>query len=80
MPPRLPAAPARWAAFFSPSGVDAARLAPEAPWNTVRKAAIGPTTAERLRREGLPPRAVADRPTPDALAAAIETADRTHRT
>lgn len=76
VPPLLPAgARPTWVAFFSPSGVEAARLAPDFPWNSVRTAAIGPTTAEALRQRGHAPAAIAEAPTPAALAAAIRAAD-----
>ncbi|MDX1531319.1 MAG: uroporphyrinogen-III synthase [Rhodothermales bacterium] len=64
----------RWAAFFSPSGVRAARETPGFPWNRLRRAAIGPTTAAALREAGFPPAAVTPSPTPEALATAVAAA------
>lgn len=66
--------PPDWVVFFSPSGVDAAREAVAVSWNRVRKAAIGPTTADALRAAAFSPAAVAAAPTPEALAAAISLA------
>lgn len=61
-----------WAVFFSPSGVEAVRRAQPRPGGeTVRKAALGPTTAGALREVGWPPEAVAVSPTPAALAEAM---------
>lgn len=64
-----------WLVFFSPSGVEAVRqsgaLAPGVP----RIAAIGPTTAEALAAADLPPEAVAEAPTPEAVARAIREVD-----
>lgn len=68
--PWLEEAPA-WAVFFSPSGMEAVQRSREAGWATVRKAAIGPTTAEALENAGWPPDAVARHPTPGALAEAL---------
>jgi uroporphyrinogen-III synthase len=61
-----------WLAFFSPSGREAVAksgIDPQAPH--VRLAAIGPTTAGALEEAGWPVDAVADAPTPEALAEAI---------
>jgi uroporphyrinogen-III synthase len=60
-----------WLVFFSPSGVETAEALAGPSWNRTRKAAIGPTTAEALRAAGFAPAAVADAPTPAALAAAL---------
>lgn len=65
-----------WLVFFSPSGVETAEALAGPSWNRIRKAAIGPTTAEALRTAGFAPDAVADAPTPDALAAALTHAYR----
>ena len=63
-----------WVVFFSPSGVEAVQAVAGFPWNRVRKAAIGPTTADALRAAGFAPAAVAATPTPEALAAAVSLA------
>jgi len=60
-----------WVVFFSPRSVDLAAEALTLPWDRVRKAGIGPTTAQALRDRGWAPQAVAEAPTPGALAAAI---------
>ena len=60
-----------WVAFFSPSGVQAVQQSREAGWAAIRKAAIGPTTADALRRAGWQPEAVAHEPSPAALAEAV---------
>lgn len=65
-----------WLVFFSPSGVDAAAPLAGPSWNRILKAAIGPTTAEALRDAGHAPAAVADAPTPEALADALLHAHR----
>ncbi len=65
-----------WVVFFSPSGIEAARQARGIDWRTVRKAALGPTTAAALKEAGWTVEAVAEVPTPEALAAALRaTAD-----
>lgn len=66
-----PGPPPAWAVFFSPSGVEAALATAGFPWNSLRTAAIGPTTAAALARIGRPPDAVAAAPRPDALAEAL---------
>ena len=63
-----------WAVFFSPSGVQAVQQSRERGWEAVRKAALGPTTAGVLRDAGWPPQAVAEVPTPQALAQALRRA------
>jgi uroporphyrinogen-III synthase len=60
-----------WLVFFSPSGVETAEVLAGPSWNRIRKAAIGSTTADALRASGFAPDAVADAPTPEALAAAL---------
>ena len=60
-----------WVAFFSPSGVQAVQQSREAGWAAIRKAAIGPTTADALWRAGWQPEAVAREPSPAALAEAV---------
>lgn len=70
------AEPAGWAVFFSPSGVEAVRQSQEAGWAAVRKAALGPATARALRDAGWPPDAVAQAPSPEALAEALFQAAR----
>ncbi len=72
---RLDEAP-DWAAFFSPSGVEAALDLAGISWNSLSAAAIGATTAEALRAAGLHPAAVAAAPTPEALVAAVTSALR----
>lgn len=64
-----------WVIFFSPSGWEAVRASGGLPGTDVRIGAIGPTTAERLRNAGLEVAAVATRPDPDALVAAVREAD-----
>jgi uroporphyrinogen-III synthase len=51
--------------------VDLADEALALPWERVRKAAIGPTTARALADRGWTPEAVAEAPTPAALVAAV---------
>lgn len=63
-----------WAVFFSPSGVEAVQSSQEPGWDAVRKAALGPTTAGALEEAGWPPEAVAEVPTPEALAEALAAA------
>jgi hypothetical protein len=66
---------ATWLAFFSPSGVAAATEAFGAGrLLTCQRAAIGPTTAAALAAAHMHAHAVAERPAPDALRAAIERA------
>jgi len=69
--PQLQMPEPEWCVFFSPSGVLAADLAADYPWNRAKMAAIGPTTAAALRIRGIPCDAVASDPTPSALAAAL---------
>jgi uroporphyrinogen-III synthase len=64
-----------WAVFFSPSGVEAVQQSNEAGWAAVRTAALGSTTAAALREAGWPPAAVAQVPSPDALAEALAKGD-----
>ncbi|PEN15206.1 uroporphyrinogen III synthase [Longibacter salinarum] len=66
----------RWLSFFSPSGLEALE-ASRVMLHNYRLAAIGPTTAQKIRDVGLEPAAVADAPTPDDLARAIVHADET---
>jgi uroporphyrinogen-III synthase len=66
-----PGRPPGWVVFFSPRGVDLTAEALTLPWERVRKAAIGPTTARALADRGWTPEAVAEAPTPAALVAAV---------
>jgi uroporphyrinogen-III synthase len=70
-PPERPPDDAKWAVFFSPSGVEAALASPDFPWNSLRTAAIGPATAEALHLSNHPPSAVASEPSPEGLVAAL---------
>jgi len=67
----LPPAPA-WAVFFSPSGVAAVRDSPLAgwPWEGIRRAALGPSTAQALREADAEEKSAASRWSPSAIAAA----------
>jgi uroporphyrinogen-III synthase len=60
-----------WLAFFSPSGLEAVEGADRKALRRFRCAAIGPTTAGRLRDAGWAVDAVADAPTPEALVRAV---------
>ncbi len=60
-----------WIVFFSPSGVEAMRSATGVDMTEVRIAAIGPTTATALRREGYRVNTVATEPSPAGVTAAI---------
>ncbi len=60
-----------WLAFFSPSGVEAVQKARGLSMDTVKKVAIGPTTAAALAQVGWRADAVAGAPAPEALAGAI---------
>lgn len=64
-----------WAVFFSPSGVEAVQRDQGWDLTRLRIAAIGETTSEALRSKGISVHAVAEEPTPDALALAIRVAD-----
>lgn len=70
----LPEGPSpAWVVSFSPSGIPALQaLLSEAPDACI--AAIGPTTASALQACGLPVSAVAARPSPEGLAAALQVA------
>ncbi|MFO8233691.1 MAG: uroporphyrinogen-III synthase [Longimonas sp.] len=68
----LPPPPA-WLVFFSPSGTEAVQ-ASGYDLASYPCAAIGPTTATALREQGAAVRAVADAPTPEALATAVQEA------
>lgn len=63
-----------WLAIFSPSGLEAVKKADVGSLGEYRCAAIGPTTADFLREEGLQVRAVAETPSPQGLVQAITTA------
>lgn len=58
---------ADWAAFFSPRGVQIAHKLTDLDWSSIRKAAIGPTTASTLDQLGWTPDAIAIKPTPTHL-------------
>lgn len=60
-----------WIVFFSPSGVEAMQSATGVDTADVRIAAIGPTTASALRREGYRVDAVATEPSPAGVTAGI---------
>lgn len=62
---------ADWLVFFSPSGLEAVERAGGAPWDVLRLAAIGPTTAGALREAGRRVDAVAEAPEPAALVRAL---------
>jgi uroporphyrinogen-III synthase len=62
---------ATWLAFFSPSGIEAVQGNGIVPTD-YRLAAIGETTAAALEEAGYPVSALADAPSPDALARAIK--------
>jgi uroporphyrinogen-III synthase len=69
----LPAAePGDWLVFFSPSGIEAVMRHADAPARRYRLAAIGPTTAEGLRARERTVEAVAERPSPGGLVAALQ--------
>ncbi|NND47337.1 MAG: uroporphyrinogen-III synthase, partial [Woeseiaceae bacterium] len=72
--PAPPADVPAWVVFFSPRGVALATEHLALPWDRLRKAAIGPSTAEALRAHGWTPDAVAVAPTPAALVDALTTA------
>ncbi|KAF0689117.1 Aste57867_19389 [Aphanomyces stellatus] len=70
-----------WVVFFSPSGVEAAQRMTSVPWPTIKKAAIGKSSAAALLKASQvtgdttwQAQAVAAKPTPDELAAAITAA------
>lgn len=65
--------PPDWAVFFSPRGVRIVAEQASLDWDEIRKAAIGPTTAEALRDVGWEPSAIAGSPTPESLLRAIQT-------
>jgi len=60
-----------WVCFFSPRGVATVFESQDIDWSGVKIAAIGPTTAEALRVQGIVPDAVAPRPEPESLVEAI---------
>ena len=60
-----------WLAFFSPSGIEAVTQHAADKAKGYQVAAIGPTTASALRDGGWAVDAVAETPSPDALADAI---------
>lgn len=66
------AEPDDWLVFFSPSGIEAVTRHAGAPARHYRLAAIGPTTAEALRARERTVEAVAERPSPEGLVAALQ--------
>lgn len=60
-----------WVVFFSPSGVET--VLPQWPtsWQAVKKAAIGTTTADAITEAGWQVDAIADKPEPQSLLAAV---------
>ncbi len=60
-----------WLVFFSPSGVEVITQYAADVVSGYRLAAIGTTTARALRERGWEPEAVAERPSPGGLTAAI---------
>ncbi|CAI5725634.1 unnamed protein product [Hyaloperonospora brassicae] len=76
----------QWIVFFSPSGVDVAKDRLPLPWQSIRKAAIGTTTAAALHEHAVAtgqPCWEADvtalKPTPEALASAICAFESEHK-
>lgn len=63
-----------WIVFFSPSGVEAMLQSPELSMEGLSLAAIGGATADALRVRGFESRAVAEEPSPEALADALRSA------
>lgn len=74
-----PAGEIGWILFFSPSGREAVEASGGLPGRGARIGAIGPTTAEALRRASLPVDAVADHPEPAALVRAVRRAEPSGR-
>ncbi|ETV78411.1 hypothetical protein H257_07960 [Aphanomyces astaci] len=73
----------QWVVFFSPSGVDAAQRMTNVPWDTIKKAALGKSSAAALEKAALlrhdkswEAKAVAAKPTPEELVAAIVAHDK----
>lgn len=60
-----------WVVFFSPSGIEAVQEDDRIPWEHLRTAAIGSTTAGALRERGWIVDAVAEAPEPEALYRAV---------
>ncbi|ETW05138.1 hypothetical protein H310_04150 [Aphanomyces invadans] len=76
-------APPQWVAFFSPSGVDAALRMTSVPWSSIKKVALGKSSAAALAKAAQvhddktwEAKAVAAKPTPDELIAAIVAYDK----
>ncbi|RHY09224.1 hypothetical protein DYB36_002199 [Aphanomyces astaci] len=73
----------QWVVFFSPSGVDAAQRMTNVPWGAIKKAALGKSSAAALEKAALlhhdkswEAKAVAAKPTPEELVAAIVAHDK----
>lgn len=67
--------PAMWLVFFSPSGGEAIQQSAKINPRSYRIAAIGPTTASSLRKQGRTVEAVAETPSPDGLVTALASAE-----
>ncbi len=63
-----------WIVFFSPSGLEAMLQSPGLSMEGLSIAAIGSVTAQAIRARGFEVRAVAEEPTPEALAQALRAA------
>uniref|UniRef100_A0AAV1T856 Uroporphyrinogen-III synthase n=1 Tax=Peronospora matthiolae TaxID=2874970 RepID=A0AAV1T856_9STRA len=75
----------QWLVFFSPSGLEGVKHLP-LPWESIRKAAIGKTTAAALHEYAVATQqpfweadVTAPKPTPESLANAIRTFECEHK-